>query len=212
MALDTVLPTKRCPGFAPGGQPAHELPATAEHFGSNAGNRDGLSSRCRACSSAYSTAWAAAKKKGEQFSVKAPGLRDGHGRPVAAETAEDWATEHRATGGAHYGITGPGSSSRTECPLCQPPAQLVVSEGQPTATYADPLAVKAHRGKAKGYSAELVDGVWYALPDGSAAGTAEGQLALEAVNLARAAARRKADAERKRRERAAAKERLAAQA
>lgn len=169
-------PLKRCPGFDPQGESAyrqepHELPADLEHFHSSKGNRDGLSSRCKACGLAYSKAWSAAKKAGGGLSLRA---------------------ERKA------GATAPAAS--------YPRPTLVAPAPQPVLeSYADPLARAAREGTAPGYTAELVDGVYYALPDGGAAETEQGQVALQAVNEARKAARRKADAERKRRERAAAK-------
>lgn len=68
------------------------------------------------------------------------------------------------------------------------------------------MAERAAHGNLPGYTTEVVDGTVYALPDGSVASTPEGQAALQLVNDARAAARRKRDAERQRARRAAAKE------
>jgi hypothetical protein len=83
------------------------------------------------------------------------------------------------------------------------PATVSVSGLQEPPKYADPLAVKAARGKAPGYTTEEINGTIYALPEGpEAVASAEGQVALEACNQARAAERRRRDAERKREERA----------
>ena len=30
-----------------------------------------------------------------------------------------WLEEHRLTRGEHYGLNGPGSSARTDCPRCR---------------------------------------------------------------------------------------------
>lgn len=168
--------TKRCPGFA-GGDPAilpHEAPADLEHFNSNKGGKDGLSTRCRDCGNRYGKAWSAAKKRGEQFSVKA----------APAITVE---------------VSGaPLEPTTSMAPIVLQPAVTVPF---------DDLAARAERGEAEGYTAETVDGVIYALPINGSASTDEGQAALAAVNEARAKARRAADAQRKREQRAAAKAR-----
>lgn len=178
MEATAATATKRCPGFAPNGVAPHDEPADLEHFNSNKGSKDGLSSRCRSCGNAYGTAWAKAKREGKTFSVKG-------------------------------GTGGPGGSERSSAPEL-PKATVVVAEPPAAPKYHDDLAVAAHRGKAKGYTAELVGEVWFALPEGNGEVTsAEGQAALQAVNEARATERRRRDAERKRAERAAAKARAA---
>lgn len=169
----TAPTTKRCPGFLPDGIQPHEAAATPEVFNRNKGSKDGLSTRCRDCGNRYSKAWSAAKKRGEEFSVKAP----------AAQAAE----------------------APAPAPVA-PPASLHVSDPKPTPQYANELAVQAGRGRAKGYTTTTIGGLVYALPESSeAVASAEGQHALATVNEAKAAARRAADAERKRNERAAAR-------
>lgn len=183
-------PTKRCPGFAPGGIEPHELAATSENFVSNAGNKkDGLATRCRTCGNLYSKAWSAAKKAGTTFSARRPhplSLRHPGGEPVFTASAAQVA--ERET----------------------PPATLVVSPGKGTPQYADELAMRADRSKAPGYDTTTVGALIYAVPTSAAAvASEEGQAALERLNAAKAADRRKRDADRKRAERAAAKERTA---
>lgn len=94
-------------------------------------------------------------------------------------TADDWAEEHRnpnPTRGLHFGLVGPGTSAGTSCPLCN------------------------------GWVDEQVGDTTYLMPGNpKVVGTPEGQRALEVVNQAIVAERRRRDAERKRAERAAKK-------
>lgn len=192
-AGDTTMeaPTlKRCPGFEP--EPAvpgeyrqepHSLSADTTNFNSNKGSKDGLSVRCRPCGNAYGKAWAKAKKAGTAFSLRAQRASVAGEEPAAAGIAD------------------------------APPSVVSVSAVAAAPKYHDQLAVAAHRGKAHGYTAELVGDTWYALPSGNGEVTSpEGQAALAAVNEARANERKRRDAERKRAERAAAKEKAAATA
>lgn len=178
--------TKRCPGFEGIDQPAHDLPADVANFNSNAGSKDGLSTRCRVCGNAYGKAWAArdrTAKKGRDVSdmpvgVFAPGkaMAPGGAALAALDTLD-------AGGTADEALT------------------------EAIATGLEGLLAK-YRGE-PGWSVEVVAGVEYPLPDGKEAGTPDGQAALAAVNAAQAAERRRRDAERKRNERAAAKAKAA---
>jgi hypothetical protein len=178
--------TKRCPGFAPDGTLPHEVPADLEHFNSNKGSKDGLATRCKPCGNKYGKAWTAAKKAGEQFSVKAnvPLVVALAGEPEAMPTRS-------------YATTEDGAAID--------PATLSVAAVKAGPEYHDDLAVRAARGRAEGYTTEEIDGVIYALPINGSAETPEGQAALEAINAATVAARRKRDRDRKREQRAAAK-------
>jgi hypothetical protein len=62
MTTETAATTKKCPGVASIGRPAHEAPLA--EFGRNAAHKDGLTRLCKACDSAYTKARAAAKKQG----------------------------------------------------------------------------------------------------------------------------------------------------
>jgi hypothetical protein len=188
--------TKRCPGFAPGGQPPHELAATRENFASNAANRGGLATRCKSCGGAYGKAWSEAKKRGEKFSVRAnvPLVVALAGEPEDPITA--------ANLDALEALTQPEAPAIT-------PGQLATLHVKVPSTpqYADELAMRTGRGKVPGYTIEQVGGLIYALPTSSAAvASEEGQAALELINSARATERRKRDADRKRAERAAKKQ------
>jgi hypothetical protein len=189
-----VATTKHCPGFspttpqAPGAyrQEPHEVPADLEHYTSNKGSKDGLSTRCKPCGNAYGKAWAAAKRKGEAFST----------RQLKAETQT---APERAAAVAEL---------QMERAAAAPPPTLAVAGVAAPTVYHDELAVRAARGKAAGYVTEEVNGIVFALPSGNGAvNSEEGQAALEALNNARATERRRRDAERKRAERAAAKAR-----
>jgi hypothetical protein len=186
MATTAPTATKRCPGFAPGAIAPHELAATLENFNSNKGSKDGLSTRCRVCGNLYGKAWAAAKKQGEKFSVRA-------NPPLVAVIVEEPGEELQ-----------PGAAQ-----AAAKPATLHV-EAPSIPQYADVLAMRAGKGRVKGYTLEQVGGLIYALPVApQVVASEEGQAALELVNQARAADRRKRDAERKRAERAAKKARAA---
>lgn len=200
MAPATATATKRCPGFASGGMPPHELAATLENFYSNKGNKDGLATRCRVCGAAYGKAWAAAKKAGVPFSSKA------NAPLVALPAGALEAPEDAALADAGIALSNAAAEKvRAEEP---PPATLHVARPAGTPQYADELAVKAGRGRAQGYTTETVGGLIYALPESQeAVSSDEGQAALELVNSARAADRRRRDADRKRQERARAKAR-----
>lgn len=185
--------TKTCPGFAPEGIAPHTEPADLEHFNSNRGGKDGLSTRCRDCGNRYGKAWAAAKKRGEKFSVKPTvAVADDTPVPDPDPVAEREAMEREAIDEPRVG---------------DPPKATVavVSPLRPTPKYHDDLALRAHRGKAEGYQAELVGDTYFALPVNGTINTPEGQAALDAVNEARTVERRRRDAERKREQRAAAK-------
>jgi hypothetical protein len=196
MSMTTA--TKRCPGFAPDGTLPHEVPADLEHFNSNRGSKDGLATRCKPCGNKYGKAWAAAKAKGESFSVKA-------NVPLVAVLAEE-------------PVPDPDPVAEREAlereaidePRAGEPSTLNVASVKSGPTYHDDLAVRAARGKAPGYQPEEVDGVIYALPvNGTATDTGEGQAALAAVNAARDEARRKRQREAKRTQRANAKAKAA---
>ena len=194
--------TKRCPGFGPDGIAPHELAATLEFFNSNRGSKDGLSTRCRDCGNRYSRAWSAAKKAGERFSVRAHVplvvVLAEPARPPQLEALEDAMIDEAIA-------TSEAAAERIRAE--ERPATLhVVGSSKPSPQYANELAVRAGRKRAKGYTTEVVGGLIYALPESPAAiASEEGQAALELVNEARAADRRRRDAERKRASRAAAK-------
>lgn len=221
--------TKRCPGFEGIDQPAHDLPADVANFNSNAGSKDGLSTRCRACGNAYGKAWAArdrAIKAADAVDTNFGGgvirdraLDEARNATVAqyakgfkpvlalAATAElgsgpDWAGEHELTAGLHHGLAGPGTSAYTSCPTCIA-ARAVTAPAKPRPS-------EQAMAEARGWTIEVVAGVEYRVPtDTDTVATPEGQAALEAVNEAQAAERRRRDAERKRNERAAAKAKAA---
>lgn len=87
-AAPTTPGTKRCPGFAGGNPPIlpHQAQADLEHFNSNKGSKDGLSSRCRPCGNAYGKAWAAGKRAAAAASY------DATVAPEAAPAAEPMPT------------------------------------------------------------------------------------------------------------------------
>lgn len=174
--------TKRCPGVESLGLPAHEATATLEFFASNAANADHLATRCKVCGAAYGKAWSAAKKAGTTFSSK--------GTPGQAMPARV------------YDITPEGKLE----PRKAEPTPIRRNDSLAGGlTYADKLAERAALRKARGYTTEVVGGVIYALPGDSVVGTPEGQAALEALNRARDAERRRRNTEAKRAQRARAK-------
>lgn len=204
--------TKRCPGIASLELAAHELAGTLENFSANKSLPDGLAVRCRVHDQLYGKAWNAAKKAGAKFSGKA-------GAPVPQAALEALGY---SSGMPQQQVVHPDGSpvfmataeQRAEREAVAP-ATVHVSPLRGTPQYASELAMRADRGRAKGYSTEQVGSLIYALPeDAGVLGTPEGQAALELVNEARKAERRRADAERKRNERAAkrAREQAAASA
>lgn len=219
----TAPASKRCPGYAPIGQEPHELPATTEHFHKAKGTPDGLYQSCKRCANAYQRDWQAAKKAGKPFGRKAAtapeampkrtyAVIEGGLAPVSEAEAEAAVME----AGRLQGEYGEEQPEPTPEPTL-PPATLRVSDPPASPQYADELAREVARSKSRGkykhYTLEQVGGLLYALPTGNGAvDSEEGQAALQLVNGARAAERRRRDAERKRAERAAAKARAAAQA
>jgi hypothetical protein len=195
----TAATTKRCPGFDPGPDAPpeayralpHTLPADIEHFNSNKGSRDGLSARCRVCGNAYGKAWAAAKKAGTSFSLRAQ--REAPAEPAQALTHQDGSevfTGRADQVQARLSVSGTTSSARR---------------------FADPLAQRLARKSQPGWALEVIGGVEYALPtDQATVDTIEGQAALQGIHEAKAADRRRRNTEQKRASRAAA--RAAAQA
>lgn len=201
MTTPASTATKRCPGFAGIGQPAHDLPADLGNFNSNKGSKDGLSSRCRTCGNAYGKAWAARARAIAKADAIDPGLEGGIVRDRALDEARRPIETYAASNGA-----------------TPAPQQLTHPDGSPVFTgradqvaereAAAPPALEVAQGLARpGWTVEAVGGNVYDVPTSSeAVATPEGQQALETVNAAIAAERRRRDAERKRNERAAKKQ------
>lgn len=87
-----------------------------------------------------------------------------------------------------------------------PAAPAPAAPAAQEARYADELAERLAGALQPGWTTEVVAGVVYALPDGESVSTPEGQAALELVNKARVAERRRRATEAKRAQRARAKE------
>jgi hypothetical protein len=215
VATATAPGTKRCPGLLSLGMPAHELEATAANFAANKTMPDGFGQRCRPCDRTYMRAWGAAKKAGEKFSAREgaevpPSVLAALEVVVPLRVAQELVVGEEPSapppppepaglrGLKIAGVVAPDAVSAA------PATVAVVSPLRGPDKYADELARRARRGKAEGYTAELVGDTWHALP-GDAVSTPEGQAALARVNEARAVERRRRDAERKRAERAAQK-------
>lgn len=197
MTTPTSTATKRCPGFIGIGQPAHELPADLEHFNSNKGGKDGLSSRCRVCGNAYGKAWAARARAIAKADAIDPGREGGIVRDRALDEARR-PIETYATSNGHQQLTHPDGS-----PVFTGRADQVAEREA-----AAPPALEVAKGLARpGWTVEAVGGNVYDVPtEPETVQTPEGQQALEAVNAATVAERRRRDAERKRTERAAKKQ------
>ncbi len=191
-ATDTTA-TKRCPGFAGIGQPAHELAANLENFGSNRSAPDGLQARCRPCDRAYTRAWSTRKRAKD----KAEALPAGAERDQALEQANQ-PVEAFATSNDTSVVPAPAAIAARRSTL--------KVDGQPLA----PRPSEQAMAEARGWTIEVVGGTEYRMPtDTETVATPEGQAALEAINAAVVAERRRRDAERKRAERAAKKQQAA---
>lgn len=178
--------TKRCPGFTGEGytQPAHDVPADAEHFGKHSGAKDGLQTYCRPCDRAYQKAWRERKARGSSTVVE-----------TVAESPSERREPDPPAPPSELAVSGVVPATRYHDELARNVAR---SKG---------------KGQYHGWVTEEIDGTVYAVPSSNGAvGSRQGQEALEAVHEATQAARRKRDADRKRRERAAKKEREAAAA
>jgi hypothetical protein len=95
-----AIELRRCPGYWPTGQEPHDLPADLVSFNANRSGKDGLSVRCRSCGNAYLKDWAAAKKRGEKFSLRradaaaeAAATDADSIEPMAASLPHGWAYE-----------------------------------------------------------------------------------------------------------------------
>ena len=196
---------KRCPGVLALGRMAHEVPATTEYFSVNKSLPQGLATRCRVDDGLYGKAWSAAKKAGETFSAKLGADVPPSVRAALAPKATAAAAQAAPAQAARPSLTADGKVvplRRAQAAPAAPAAPVA-----PATRYADPLAERADKRQAKGYTTELVGTVIYALPeDVDVMGTPEGQAALEAVNTARANLRRQRNTDAKRASRAAAKE------
>lgn len=189
---ETASATKRCPGFAGIAQPPHDAPANLETFGSNKGNADGLTTRCRSCGNAYGAAW----------SARARAIRK-------AETIEDESERASAIDQAKaIDVNGYAQllADRDVRKLDDAPEP---AEPEPLATTADAQVATSETpvppdlASRPGWGSSKIAGVLYAIPtDANEVGTAEGQAALKLANDARKAQA----AQSKRDQRARAKE------
>lgn len=176
--MTDATPTKRCPGFDPEGGEYHQPAHELPADLANFNSNKGAKDGLSSRCRQCGNAYGKAWAAGKRAAAK--------GEAITMPTRT-------------YQITEAGSLEPEQ------PA-VRVSAVPPPEQYHDQLAVDAKRGRAPGYSAELVGDTWYALPTNGDASSDEGQAALEAVNAARLTERRRADAERKRLSRAAAKQ------
>ena len=103
------VPTKRCPGFAPGGIDPHEQAATREFFASNAGNKDGLATRCKACGK-RTAGLGCRQAQGREVQRPPPQGRAARGGEPAARGAR--AGHHAPDGSPVFTATAPQRGER----------------------------------------------------------------------------------------------------
>lgn len=199
-------PMKHCPGY--GSQGPHELPATPEHFSRNAPAKDGLYSMCRKDAYAYQGDWNRRRKAIAKAQAMEPGsaqlqaLSAAQAMPPIPKRKPVIDTAKRDT----IAVLAVAAAATPDAER-ELVTQVARDAGYSEEVAAQLGAVLPALVTPKGWTTEQVGDTSYPVPtDPDQVGTPKGQLALDTVNRAILAERRRKDAERKRAERAAKKQ------